>query len=161
HEEMPGERYALERQADAAADFHVKDCKRDRDAGLALDDLVQIAVARVVVVVGVAPEAEVVEEELVQRDDGLLDGGPLREAGTRAQRHALDLAEVALDVEARIGVLGDHQAGAREVDAVLFLAQDTLESLQRAHQAAPRREKSRRRKPKAKRTAPYAAAPST
>src|SRR5690606_25683218 len=57
----------------------------------------------------------------------------------------------------RIGVLGDHQAGSGEVD-LLFSTANELAKVLEAH-AAPRREKSRRRKPKARSEAPYVAVP--
>ena len=143
------------RQAYAPADHHVEHRERDGNADLAVHHLVQIAVARVVVRLGVAGVAELVEQELVQRRHALLRLRGLRHLAAQPHRHALDLAEIALDVELRISVLRDHQAGAREIDAPVVAGDELGESLERdAHHSAARREKSRRRKPKANRHAP-------
>ena len=152
---MARERHALERQPDAAAHRHVEHRERDRDAHLAVHDLVQVAVARVVVRLGVAAVAEVLEQELVQRRDALLRCEGLRHAAAQAHRHALDVAEIALHFETGIGILRDQQAGMREVDAQVLARKQLGERLERhRHQAAPRREKSRGRKPKSARQAP-------
>ncbi len=151
---MPGKGHAGERQADAPADLHVDDGERDRDAGLAVDHVVEIAVARVIVVARIAHEAEIAEQELVQRDHLLLGAAAVLHARAQADRQAFNLREVALDVEPGISVLGDEEADAREVDARIVLPDRELERLERrAHQPAPRREKSRRRKPNAARQA--------
>src|SRR6185503_814713 len=103
--------------------------------------------ARVVVLARVAGEAEILEEELVQRHHLVLGAAAARQPRPQADRPRLELAEVALDLERGIGVLRDQQAGAREVDARIGLPYRELERLERrAHQPAPRREKSRRRK---------------
>ena len=149
---MPGKRDALERQADAPTDLHVENRKGDRDAGLALDHLVEVAVARVVILVGIAAVAEIVEQELVQRHDTLLGGRALRHARAQAHGEALDLAEVALDVEARISVLRDHQAGARKIEMRVLACHQLLKRIERDH--APRREKCLGRKPSARSVPP-------
>src|SRR5438445_8302334 len=89
HQEVPGEGHAFERQPDAPAELHIEDRKADRSAGLAVDHLVQVAVARIVIVVGIAPVAEVIEEELVERHHLFLRGVGLRHARAQAYRHAL------------------------------------------------------------------------
>ena len=114
HEEVPGERDALDRQADAPAELHVEDRHRDRHAGTAIDHFIEIAVARVVVILGVAPVAELFVQKLVeQRHDAVFAGCRGREARAQPRRHPFDFADVALDVEVGIGVLRDQQARAR------------------------------------------------
>ena len=53
-------------EPDPAAHLHGEHRQRDRDAELAVEDVVQAAVAGIVVVVGVAAEAFLVEQELAQ-----------------------------------------------------------------------------------------------
>ena len=115
-EKVPGEGNAFERQPDAPPEFHVQHGERDRYAGASVDDFVQIAVARVVVVLGIAGKAELLEHIGIQREQ-LFFRCPAS-AKTRAQhlRQALQGGKVGIDIEIRVGVLGDHQAGTREID---------------------------------------------
>jgi len=66
------ERHALDRQPEPPPDLEVDDRQRDRNAGPALQDLVQVAVARVVVRAGVPGEAQLGEQVMVDRRDLLL-----------------------------------------------------------------------------------------
>src|SRR5205085_7259239 len=61
-EEVAGKADALDVEPAAPAHLHVDDAERERDAGAPVEDLVEEAVARVVVVVVIAAEAELVEE---------------------------------------------------------------------------------------------------
>ena len=83
---------------------------------------------RVVVFSCVAAEAEIVEQELVERDDALLGAVGLRQARAQADRHALDLAQVMLHAQPGIGVFGDQQAGLGEVDARVLPLQQFVET---------------------------------
>jgi hypothetical protein len=94
----------------------------------------------------------VLEQEFVQGDDALFRGEALRHARAQAQRQALDLAEVALHLQRRVGVLRDHQAGLGKIDPPVFAGERPGEGFQ--PHAAARREKWRGRKPKAKRQPP-------
>src|SRR6185295_16824859 len=53
-------------EAHPAPDFHDEHRERDRDAELPVEDVVETAVARIVVVVRVAAESRFVEQELAQ-----------------------------------------------------------------------------------------------
>ena len=66
---MSGKIHALEPQTGAPSDFEVDDRQADRNAGAPIEDLVQEAVARVVVVLAITGEAELFEEVGVQRRD--------------------------------------------------------------------------------------------
>src|SRR6266699_1382447 len=66
HTEMAGQADPLDLQAHPAADLHDQDREGDRDTELAIEDVVEAAVARVVVVVGIAAEARFVEQEVTQ-----------------------------------------------------------------------------------------------
>ena len=68
--------------------------------------------------------------------------------------YPLDVTKIALDLEVRIGVLRDQQAGVREVDLRVVAGEQRAECLERrCHHAAPRREKCRGRKPNSARQA--------
>src|SRR5207237_431285 len=71
HTEVSGQSDAQDFQADAAADLHDEHRERDRDAELPVEDVVEAAVARIVVVVGVTAEALLVEQELAQPLEGM------------------------------------------------------------------------------------------
>ena len=51
HQEMTGEGHAMNVESQAPADLHVQDGQRDRNAGVAVDHFVEVAVARIVVIV--------------------------------------------------------------------------------------------------------------
>ena len=67
HEEMAGERHALQRNAEPPRQFHLHDGERNRIAQAAIEHVVQVAVTRIVIVLIVAAETEFVEEEVVER----------------------------------------------------------------------------------------------
>src|SRR5581483_9992865 len=89
------------------------------------------------------------------RHDALFHAGMLGQLRAQPRGEPLDLAEVAFDVEAGIGVLRDEQARPGEIDVRLVAADELLE----LGHTAPRRWKSRTRKPSAARQARYANAP--
>ena len=64
HEEMAGEVHALHCQAGTAGDLDEDDGERDWNPGTPFDDVVQEAVARVFILLTVAGEPELPEEEL-------------------------------------------------------------------------------------------------
>ena len=113
---MPRERHALEGQADAPPDLHVEHRQRDGDPGAPVDDLVQVRVARIVVVVRVAAKAQVVEQEFVQRDDAVFGRRIVRETRAQLLREALELADIAVDIQPWVGILRDLQTGPRQFD---------------------------------------------
>ena len=77
---MPGEGNALQVEAQALADFEIENGQRDRDPGAPLHDLVQIAVAGIVVIADVAREAHLAEQVVVQREHFLLGKSVARDA---------------------------------------------------------------------------------
>src|SRR4029453_17414837 len=72
--EVPGQPDALHLEPRAAADLYVDEREGDRNPGTAVDHLVQVAVARVVVLLAVAAEAELLEQVVVERHNGALRG---------------------------------------------------------------------------------------
>jgi hypothetical protein len=86
---------------------------------------------RVVIVVGVAPEAFVLVEKFVQRDHALFGLTFFGSAARRRIAMRSMAPRVALDIEPRIGVLRDHQAAAREIDARVVAGNQLAEGLER------------------------------
>ncbi len=119
HHEMPGKRDALQRKAQQLAEMTVKNGQGDRYPGASIDDLVQIAVARIEVVVGVAVKSELAEEVRIERAQLLLGEGVDGKPRTNRRRHCVELTDRRFDIERRIGVLRDHQAGLGNVEARL------------------------------------------
>jgi hypothetical protein len=142
-------RHAFNRQADAAPDFHVQHRQRERNARAPVEDLVQVAVARIVVVLRIPRVAEFREQELVERGDPLLGAVRVRQAAAQPGRQALDLAEVAVDVQARVGILCDQEARARQVDRRLFAGHQLRKGIRGRHQDDSCRAKSRHLRPNA------------
>ena len=70
-QEMTREGHALQRQADAAGEIKFQDRECDRVAGAALDHFVEVAVARVVVVLLVAGIALFLEQQAMQGAQGV------------------------------------------------------------------------------------------
>jgi len=119
---------AFDLETGAARDLHVQHAQRNRDAGTPLEDFVQEAVARVLIVAGVAAELELVEKEVVQRQhlrvtlriDARRRVGFGRDrrcseakAGFAAKR--VELIEIRADVERRIFDSRDQQRRHRHV----------------------------------------------
>ncbi len=114
HQEMAGEGNAFQRQAEPARDLDLHQGQRDRVAQAALEHLVEVAVARVVVLVVVAAVTDLVEQVVV-------DGGHLERpfadgvhfhpqvVGVGLQ-HAVVLGRVQL----RVFVAGDQQGGRQQ-----------------------------------------------
>ena len=63
---MPGQPHTVDVQAHAPAHLYHQHGERDRNAEPAVEHVVQAAIARIVVVVAVAAEAFLLEEELAQ-----------------------------------------------------------------------------------------------
>src|SRR6476646_9674766 len=62
-----GERHALQRNAEPLRQFDLYDGERYRVAKAPVEHVVEVAVARIVVILVVAAETEVLEQELIQR----------------------------------------------------------------------------------------------
>src|SRR5204863_8806841 len=141
---------------EALADFQIENGQGDGNPGAALHDLVQIAVARIVVIDQVAREAHLVEQVIVQREHPLLGKGVVCNAPLDGDRDAVELGQVLGDVEIGVDVLGEHQARLGEIE--LIPRNDLREMLQPGVHAA-RLEKSATLKPRSHRLAKYAAPP--
>ena len=114
HDHVAGHPDPAHVEARRAADLDVDDGEGDRDAGAALDHLVEQQVARVGVVLLVSVEAEFAEQELVGGLDlhEWLGGGV--DARLQAEPPLAQLRLVAVDVEAGTLALRDQQGGTRE-----------------------------------------------
>jgi hypothetical protein len=105
----PGKADAARLQAQALRQFHPQHRQRDGDAAAGAQHGVQVAVVGVVVVVDVAAEVQVVEEELVQCAQPGERCGVGRQAPLQAGQELVDVAQDLLDVQ--LGVLVLRQAG--------------------------------------------------
>ncbi len=116
---MPGEGHALQRQPDAPADLHVEDRQRQRDARLALDHVVEIAVARIVVLDVVAGEADFLEQVAVDRGQARRQVQVAVELRAQRVGIGIDLGGVAGGVEVGVLVAGDQQGGVEQRQLVV------------------------------------------
>src|SRR2546427_8180384 len=155
-EKMPGERNAFQIEPEAFADFQIENGQGDGNPGAALHDLVQVAVARIVVIDQVAREAHFVEQVVVQREHPLLGKGVAREALLDGNRDTVELGEVLGNVQIRVNVLSEHQARLGEIE--LISRHDFCEMLESGVHAE-RLEKCLSRNPRIQRAPKYAAPP--
>jgi hypothetical protein len=121
HQEVARKRHAFQRHAHAARQFHLDDAQADRNAEFAVQYVVEIAVARVVVVLLVAGESELVEEVTVDGRQPRLRVVDRLDAWAQLVFPVIALRFVGANVEVRILVARDHQRGAQQRD--VFVAQ--------------------------------------
>ena len=126
-EEMRRERDGHQRQPEPPADLQIDDRERDRYAGPALDHLVQVAVARVEVIVPVPPEALDLEELPVEHREALRQGHPeIRGIGDRLRRR-VEPCEVHARVETGIRIHREGECDPRDVERLVRLGYEGLE----------------------------------
>ena len=124
---MTGEVDAFDLKPGAPRDLHVEERQRDRNAGPAVEHLVEKAVARILVRGFVAGETELAEQIVVQRQDaGVAIGIDVRRREPR-RRHRVAhararLVAIAIEpIQVRTGVkrgifdAGNHQRRDRQV----------------------------------------------
>ena len=120
------------REAHAGAHLHGDERQGDGNAQAPLEHVVQAAVARVVVVVGIAAEALLGEEEL---SEPMEDAQLVAEAdGTGACRQLVELLERVLEDEVRMLDTGDAEGAPRQVDVGLGRANQLGEGAGGVHQ---------------------------
>jgi hypothetical protein len=113
---MPRKGHTLQAQAQALADLQVQDRQRDRRAGAPLQHLVEVAVARIVIVARISREAQFVEQIPVQYHYLLLGERAPRQAALDRRRVRIDARKVMRDVQVGVCVLRDQQAGRGEAE---------------------------------------------
>src|SRR6184192_2084176 len=99
HQKMSGKAHPLDRQPEAAGHLDEDHRKGDRDAGAAVQDVVQEAVARVVIVLGVAAEPARAEEMIADGQRDVLGRHPGADAGAGGVGERLEPGEVTLGLE--------------------------------------------------------------
>lgn len=103
----------MDGQSEAPADLNQDERERDGDAEAPVQDFVEEAVPRVVVLLGVSPEPLLLEQELAQAMKAA-ERVALLNTGGRGQ--AVESLQVLLDVQVRILSLGDEERREREVN---------------------------------------------
>ena len=119
HQEVSREGNPGEAAADPAADFQVDRGQRDRDPDPAVEDVVQERVAGVVVLLPVAAEPHLLEQQAVQMRD--LAGGALASlhASPDLARHLVQAGEVPSHVQVGIFFARDQERGVTQIDRVV------------------------------------------
>ena len=110
-EKVAGEVHAVHPDAGAARDFDVDHRQGNRNAGAAIEHLVQEAVSGVVVVAGVSGETLIIEEELVEGIDRPAGADPLGcgQAVRRGLAHRFQARQVGGGVQTGIAEARDEQ----------------------------------------------------
>ena len=120
---MAGEAHAAGVQAETLGQLDPEHRQRDLDAAARAQHHVDVAVVRVAVVVDVAAEAQVAEEELVERAQPLQRRRVGRDPALQARQQLVDVAEDLLHVQIGVFVLGDAGRGLQERELVVALHQ--------------------------------------
>ena len=117
HAEVTRQADTLDLQADPPPDLHDEHRERDRNAEPAVEDVVEAAVARIVVRLDVAAEALLLEQELAEAMQAVerVIGPP----GIRPRREKVEGPEIVGDGEAGVLDLGDEKRRPREVEVGL------------------------------------------
>ena len=98
-EEMAGKADAVDAQAAAAADLHEDDAERQRNSRPPIEDFIEKAVARVVVVVAIPAVPELVEQVAVQASDLAFRARARRQTVLHACGQPIEQAQVMALVE--------------------------------------------------------------
>lgn len=115
---------AAERQTGAAPHLDNDQRQRDRNAQPPIEHLVQVAVSRVVVAGGVAPEALLAEQKRIQRGELAFWGGLSADALAQAGAEPIELVQVPPRVEVRVLLDRDEQRRARDVELALVASDE-------------------------------------
>ena len=132
HDEVPRQPHALDLEPGPARDLHVDGRQRDRDAGLPVEDVAEVAVARVVVLLGVAAEALLLEQVAVEGHDRPLRARLLLEAAAQGDAHLVEADEVGPHVEALVLLRRDEQGRLGEVHLPVRAGEYLFETIPRA-----------------------------
>ena len=117
-QKVPGEIDPGDAQPGAAGDLEVDDREADRDAGAARQHFVEEAVARIVVALAVAGEAELVVEELVEGAKGVFRRLAARPQARRCRiAHLVEQREVGRRIEPGILDPSDRERRRRKLVA--------------------------------------------
>ena len=98
-------------QVQALGQLHPQHCQRNRDTASRAKHGVEVAVVRIVVIVDVAAETQIVEKELIQQAQALQRRRIGRQTALEPRQQLIDIAQDLLHVEFGIFVL--RQTGRR------------------------------------------------
>ena len=124
----PGKLIPARGKAQFAAHRDVEDGQGDRDSQAAVEDVVEVAVARVVVAVGVTAESLLDGEETAQLGNGFTRSETFH-ARLDLGGEAADAPQAGTDVEVGVGVAGDQQGSASEIDAAVRLPDQVVQGV--------------------------------
>ena len=105
----------MDRQPEPAADLDQDQRERDRDAEAPVENLVEKAVSRIVIFLGVSAESLLLEEKLANAVKAAERVLP-RTSGPGGGGEAVQPTKVRRDVQVRILRAGDEQRGGRQID---------------------------------------------
>jgi hypothetical protein len=106
------------RTADPARDLEVEHRQRDRDAGPAVEHVGEEAVARIVVVVGVAAEPEALEQAVADRARASDAAVRTRDFGSGVAGDRVELFAIQRDIALRIVPGADQERGMVEREVI-------------------------------------------
>ena len=129
-EKVPRQTDADKGKAETAAGFHEHNGKRDGDAGAAVEDVVQEAVARIVVALPVAAKAERLKKVAAQRCEERRRVAGVSGAPGCLPADFIQLGEVGRRVERGILRAGDEERRLVERDLLFGASEQTRKSLQ-------------------------------
>jgi hypothetical protein len=114
HQEVPRKRHTQGRQARLGRQLDVKHGQGHRNAAPRLQHPVQVAVLRIVEIVRVAAEPQLVEEVAVEHAQAVQRRGIGRQAAAEALAQPVHLVDHGLHIQPRLGVLTQQSGGLQQ-----------------------------------------------
>ncbi len=115
HDEVSREADAVDGQLQPPADLDQDQRERDGDAEAAVEDVIEEAVPRIVILLAVSPEALLLEKKLAQAMEPT-EGIALRAPGPGIGGEPVQATKVRPDVQVWVLRLGDQQRRSRQID---------------------------------------------
>ena len=129
-DEMSWHRHTRQRATQPSSNFDVDDGQGDRNSQAAVEHVVEITIAWIVVDIAIAAKAQRAKKMIVEKTH-LLDrcrGGI--KTRTQLLRHLVQHAEVVRNVQVGVLVRGDNQRRTRKIDFIFRQTDDLFKSVQ-------------------------------
>ena len=131
YQEVAGKANPMERHPETPPHLQVNSRNGDGDSGPPVEDLIQKAVSRVVVLFGIPPELEVIEEITVQRlnaPQGVFIT-IMPKSFLNLMGHSIQTVKVGFDIQAWILLLGNQERRLGKVNGLVWFGHDRCKAL--------------------------------
>src|SRR3972149_1207154 len=131
YQEVAGKANSMERQPETPSHLQVDGRDGDGNPDPPFKDLIQKAVSRVVVLFGIPPEIEVIEEITVQRLNAHQRTFIMPKPFLNLMGHSIQTVQVGFDIQAWILLLGDQESRLGKVNRPFVFGQHRCKALSR------------------------------